>query len=85
MILGTHVFATPEEVAELRQKIAETEHMPLMMTGVGHKLSFGEIAMNEAQKLCQRMANDHGLSQEGVTYGMLLETGQFVYQWPPDE
>ena len=76
----TGVFATEEELADLKKLATEAASTPVMALSVGHGLSTGGFAgeaHTRAKKAAHECALAHGLPEITGYYGVMA-TGEFV-------
>ena len=75
----TGVFATAEELEELRKLAMTASTTPVMAMSLGDGLAgrdFASMAWKRAKEACQKVALAHGLPTEGH-YGVTSD-GEFV-------
>ena len=71
----TGVFATPDEIVMLKEKLAVVQKMPVIfICGVDASAS----ARDTMLKACHAVALSHDLPEIAGYYGCDLETGEFV-------
>ncbi len=77
----TGVFATEEEVVEMKELLGAAQTTPVIAMSVGHGLHSGGFAGDAWDRLkrrCHELALDHGLPEITGFYGLDLQDGQFV-------
>lgn len=77
----TDIFATAEEVAELKRLAGEASRTPVIALSVADGLAgndFAATAWRRARQACHKAALDHGLPEFDGFYGIMLDTGEFV-------
>jgi hypothetical protein len=78
---NTGVFATPEELAFLKEKANNAAHTPVIALTTADALAGNDLASlahRSAQEACHVLALAHGLPEIPGFYGITLDDGEFV-------
>lgn len=78
---ATGVFATAEEIAELKTLASRAARTPVMALSVADGIAgrgFAATAHKRAQQRCHELALAHGLPEIKGFYGAKLDDGEFV-------
>lgn len=77
----TGIFATPEELATLKEAATNARNTPAITFSVQDGIDgndWASVAHRNVRKACHMLALQHGLPEVRGYYGITLDTGEFV-------
>lgn len=77
MYTGTNVFATPEELEEIKKKQFEASRTPVMTFSTGSP-DMASVVFKHLLDRVHELALAHGLPEHSGYYGLDTATGEFV-------